>query len=443
MIDFIFLFITSYLIYCDASKLKEYSERLYEEEIKFSPAGMAVASFLIFIVFAPLYIFKRKKYLDKARIYDEVEKKIEDDVVLKATGNLMLVLILYLISSAVLTIIFLSIAYSVPSFNDPLFQGVILGIILNSIFVYFIYYSLKNKENEDVLKYLHIKKTSNPVLISFIFPVIGALIFAISNILVSTSYFSSFSSSSPLSNALFQSTATGMVTFMLFATLVAPLLEEIIFRGYLFTTVKRIKSEYFTVLFVALLFGFMHVDQNMGDPVAILLVFMVGLYITLLRFYTKSIIPCIAAHYAYNIAILLLPTVYMSIYYPSYVQFMKNNNSIRFEQKEDLLLKSIQDHPKFADAYNALAWTYAENGKRLDQGLFMINKALELRPGNLQYLDTKAEILYKMKRYDEAIEIEKSVVEKAPNFEFFKSQLEKFKKAKEAEKRSDNPSPPP
>ena len=131
----------------------------------------------------------------------------------------------------------------------------------------------------------------------------------------------------------------------------------------------------------------------------------------------------------------------MSIYNPSYMQFIKNNNSIRFEQKEDLLLKSIQDHPKFADAYNALAWTYAENGKRLDQGLFMINKALELRPGNLQYLDTKAEILYKMKRYDEAIEIEKSVVEKAPNFEFFKSQLEKFKKAKEAEKRSDNPSP--
>ena len=118
---------------------------------------------------------------------------------------------------------------------------------------------------------------------------------------------------------------------------------------------------------------------------------------------------------------------------------MKNQDSIRFEEKEELLLKSIQDQPKFADAYNTLAWTYAENGKRLDQGLFIIDKAIELKPDNLQYKDTKAEILYKMKRYDEAIEIEESLVEKAPGFQFFKDQLEKFRKAKEEENNQDDP----
>ena len=87
----------------------------------------------------------------------------------------------------------------------------------------------------------------------------------------------------------------------------------------------------------------------------------------------------------------------------------------------------------------ALAWTYAENEKRLDQGLFLIEKAIELKPDNIYYLDTKAEILYKMKRYDEAIEIEVSLIERAPDFEFFQDQLEKFERAKEAESNKDNP----
>ena len=49
-------------------------------------------------------------------------------------------------------------------------------------------------------------------------------------------------------------------------------------------------------------------------------------------------------------------------------------------------------------------------------------------PQNSAFLDTKAEVLYKMGRYPEAIEIAEGLVERNPDEPYFKEQLEKFKK---------------
>ena len=443
MIEFIFLFMASYLIYCDAKKLQEYNESTYLREIKFSPLGLSVGSLLFFIVFAPFYLFKRKNYLNTLKTDYETGKKIEEDEIFKETANLTQILILFLISATVLSVFFFILAYILPPLQDMLFQGVILGVLSNAVFIFLIIYFLKIKDNVDILRYLHVDKTADILFLSIVVPVIGGLLFATLSFIATSSYFSSFSSSSPMSDALLQGTAAGRVTLILFAILVAPLLEEIIFRGYLFTAVSRIKGNRFAVAFVALLFAFMHVDQNWGDVIVVLLVFLAGLFFTLLRFFTRSIIPSIASHYVYNIALLILPTLYMSLYNPSYLDFIKNQDSIRFEEQETLLLRSIEEQPEFADAYNALAWTYAENEKRLDQGLYVIDRALEIKPGNLHYLDTKAEILFKMKRYDEAIQIESSLIDRAPGFQFFRDQLEKFRKAKETEKNSEESPLPP
>jgi uncharacterized protein len=435
MIEFIFLFMTSYLIFYDAKKLQGYNEGIYLREIRFTPFGLSIGSLLLFIFFAPFYLIKRNKYLDAIKLDEETWKKIEADDIFKETANLTKILIMFLISTSVLSVFFLILAFALPPMQDTLFQGVIFGVLSNIVFIFLIIYFLKNKDNINLLSYLHINKTSNLVLMSIVIPVIGGLLFAALSFVVTSSYFSSFSSTSPMSNALLQGTTAGKVTFILFAILIAPFLEEIIFRGYLFTTISRVKGDQFAVAFVGLLFASMHVDQNWGDIVVVMLVFMVGLFLTLLRFHTKSVIPSIVSHYSYNIALLILPSLFMSFYNPSYLQFIKNQETMQFEEKEMLLLNSIEEKPEFADAYNALAWMYAENEKRLDQGLFLIDKAIELKPDDLHYMDTKAEILFKMKRYDEAIGIEKSLIEKIPGFMFFKEQLEKFEKAKAEEKK--------
>ncbi|MGD9162021.1 MAG: type II CAAX endopeptidase family protein, partial [Desulfobacteraceae bacterium] len=273
---------------------------------------------------------------------------------LKFTADLTHILILSLISSTFLSIFFISLSYAVPPLQDTLFLGVALSILSNIVFIFFIVYFIKVKGNGNVLKYLHIEKTRNIVLESIVIPVIGGLLFAVMGFIITSSFFSSVSSTSPMSDALLQGTTAGKAVFILFAIIVAPLLEEIIFRGYFFTAISRIKGKHFAIAFVATLFAFLHVDQNWGDFIAVVLIFLFGLYLTLLRYFTKSLIPSIVSHYVYNIAIILLPTIYLSIYNPSYLEFMNKQDSIRFEEQEMLLLKSIEDKPEFSDAYNAL-----------------------------------------------------------------------------------------
>ena len=54
------------------------------------------------------------------------------------------------------------------------------------------------------------------------------------------------------------------------------------------------------------------------------------------------------------------------------------------------------------EAYNNLAYDDYEKGTRLRQGIDIIDKAITLAPANGMYLSTKAELLYKLKDYEQA-----------------------------------------
>jgi tetratricopeptide (TPR) repeat protein len=66
--------------------------------------------------------------------------------------------------------------------------------------------------------------------------------------------------------------------------------------------------------------------------------------------------------------------------------------------------------PDDADAWNALAYFYAETGRKLDVALRAANKALELDPGEPHAIDTLGWIYYRQGRHAEAVEqLEKAV----------------------------------
>ncbi|MBU4316355.1 MAG: hypothetical protein KKF30_03685 [Proteobacteria bacterium] len=83
-------------------------------------------------------------------------------------------------------------------------------------------------------------------------------------------------------------------------------------------------------------------------------------------------------------------------------------------------------HPEFSPAYNDLAWRYAEQDKSLQDALGLIETALKIEPENKAYLDTRAEVLYKLHRYDDAIAIEKKLVYLYPEIHLFREQLKKY-----------------
>jgi membrane protease YdiL (CAAX protease family) len=99
---------------------------------------------------------------------------------------------------------------------------------------------------------------------------------------------------------LFTGTAS-VAAMIMFAVIVTPLVEELLFRGVLFPVAARSLGATGGVLLVSGLFGFAHVVTYGLDAYLIAQTLMAGLYLTWLRSRTGSLVPCVAAHAALNL----------------------------------------------------------------------------------------------------------------------------------------------
>jgi tetratricopeptide (TPR) repeat protein len=81
-----------------------------------------------------------------------------------------------------------------------------------------------------------------------------------------------------------------------------------------------------------------------------------------------------------------------------------------------------------AAGYNNKAYTYYETGKNLEEGLKIINKAIMLSPKDSFILSTKAELLYKMQKFDEAYKYIQKAVKFAPDEPGIKMDLANLEK---------------
>ncbi|HCS51734.1 tetratricopeptide repeat protein [Rubinisphaera sp.] len=80
------------------------------------------------------------------------------------------------------------------------------------------------------------------------------------------------------------------------------------------------------------------------------------------------------------------------------------------DKAEEILEVFYNKNPDDISVCNDLGYLYADRGKKLDQAYEMIKKAIEAEPENHAYLDSMGWILYRMKKYDEAITyLEKAV----------------------------------
>jgi uncharacterized protein len=84
------------------------------------------------------------------------------------------------------------------------------------------------------------------------------------------------------------------------AVLTAPFVEELVYRGLLYSAIERTRGRVAGIVVVSSLFALVHVPQYWGSVAAITAIMTLSLVLTLLRSYTGQLLPCIATHLVYN-----------------------------------------------------------------------------------------------------------------------------------------------
>lgn len=90
-----------------------------------------------------------------------------------------------------------------------------------------------------------------------------------------------------------------------FGILVAPLMEELLFRGFLYPALARWTGAAASVIITASAFTLLHGAQLGYSWAPLLLIFVVGLTLTVTRVRTNSVATCVIVHMTYNFVLLL------------------------------------------------------------------------------------------------------------------------------------------
>ena len=109
----------------------------------------------------------------------------------------------------------------------------------------------------------------------------------------------------PAFERLFSSQAAALLVITA-SLLMAPLVEEIIFRGYIYTVLERIWGVAPAVLLSGVLFGSIHFPQLWPGYFQMFLLCVVGVVFSLARARTGTTLASIALHFGYNAIISLL-----------------------------------------------------------------------------------------------------------------------------------------
>ncbi len=421
MPNLLFLF-TGIIVYFDLRLLKEYNPPLFREIFYSSVKLIGFFLFLLVLIFCftaekgnnaflfilisffPWVLLKRDRFIQLSSLGEERSP-------LSWYEDALGVILWWFF--AVFTIVFI-LKKAGPvffSFDSDLMPLMLITFLSSLIMITLIYRASKKFPGKDFLTNISVRREGRPLGQIILIPALIGLVFAClsANLIITRQN----QPATPLSEIL-ESTQSfpAIFLFIVLAVLFAPLFEEIIFRGYFYYVLSQRRGVVFAIFFIALSFGLLHVDQYWGDWLAVGMVMLLGFALTLLRAWTGSALSSIVTHYVYNAGVMILTVILFTLANPSYVEYKINAESSDFATQERLLLESIRIKPEFADAANDLAALYARENVNLEKALGLIDQALKLYPDRYTYLDTKAEILYKMGEVSQALALRENLLKK-------------------------------
>lgn len=97
-----------------------------------------------------------------------------------------------------------------------------------------------------------------------------------------------------------RSSTTAAVLIAIMAVFTAPIVEEVVYRGLLYSAFQRTIGKIGAIILVTLLFTAVHVPQYYENPSKIVMLALLSLIITLLRAYSGNLLPAIILHTVFN-----------------------------------------------------------------------------------------------------------------------------------------------
>ena len=121
---------------------------------------------------------------------------------------------------------------------------------------------------------------------------------------------------------------------------------------------------------------------------------------------------------------------------PAYLRLAKEaggkEKNIFIERAHSLMQKALTSKIDKPEVYNSLAWEFAVMKMYPEETIKAALRAHKLAPDDPNIMDTVAEAYYAAGLPDEAVKWEERALKLQPDNEFFKKQLEKFRKAAES-----------
>lgn len=91
-----------------------------------------------------------------------------------------------------------------------------------------------------------------------------------------------------------------LFTMAALAILTAPLIEEIVYRGIVYSALQRSITPWPAVIVTTFLFAIVHVPQYLGSPATIGLLLVLSLILSIMRMKTGNLWPCVVFHTIFN-----------------------------------------------------------------------------------------------------------------------------------------------
>ena len=104
----------------------------------------------------------------------------------------------------------------------------------------------------------------------------------------------------------FLSTPLAAILTGIFAVSLGPLMEELFFRGFLYPVVARRFGMVVAITFTSVAFGLIHAAQLAFAGGLVLIIFLVGVVLTIVRAKTGSVAASLMVHVAYNSTLLIM-----------------------------------------------------------------------------------------------------------------------------------------